>query len=98
MSAKQALDQLLKRAPGQFSRDVVKAMIDCLGVFPVGSYVELLTGETGQVMEARRSNPLRPLIAVTRDARGRPLAQPRIVDLVMSTQNAIKGPAPYPEA
>jgi diguanylate cyclase (GGDEF)-like protein len=97
MSAKQALEQLLKRAPEQFSRDVVKAMIECLGVFPVGTYVELLTGETGQVMETRRSNPLRPLIAVTRDPKGRPLAQPRIVDLLMSTQNAIKRPAPFPE-
>jgi hypothetical protein len=48
-------------------------------------------------METRRSNPLRPLIAVTRDPKGRPLAQPRIVDLLMSTQNAIKRPAPFPE-
>ncbi len=96
ITAKQALEKLLVRVPGQFSKEVVKAMIDRLGVFPVGTYVELLTGEIGQVMESRHDNPMRPLIVVTRDSKGRPLPQPRIVDLKMSTTNAIKGPAPFP--
>lgn len=96
VSAKDALERLLVRAPSQFSKEVVKAMIDRLGVFPVGTYVVLLTGEVGQVLESCHDNPLRPLIAVTRDTRGRALPQPRIIDLKMSTQNAIKDAAPFP--
>ena len=96
VSAKEALERLLARAPGQFARSVVKAMIDRLGIFPVGTCVEFRTGEIGQVMESRHDNPMRPLVAVMRDPRGRAMPVPRIVDLKMSTQNAIKGPAPFP--
>jgi HD-GYP domain-containing protein (c-di-GMP phosphodiesterase class II) len=50
----------------------VEHFIRCLGVFPVGSLVELTNGEHAVVMELNPAAPLRPKIRVVFDAQMRP--------------------------
>lgn len=47
---------------GAFDRDLMERIIRCLGVYPVGSLVELNTGERGIVIAANRSDTLKPTL------------------------------------
>ncbi|MFQ5745360.1 MAG: HD-GYP domain-containing protein [Acidobacteriota bacterium] len=81
---------LAKKA--QFSAGVVKAVVDALGFFPVGSFVELCNGEVGRVLEVRRANPSRPLIEVLLDGHKKKMKKPRRVDLVKQWQTYVGRP------
>lgn len=93
MVHKDAMQDLLARASTEFSKEVVRGMIARVGLFPMGSYVRLSTSEIARVLEHRTDNPMRPLVVVVRDVRGKEPAEPRIVDLKMSMQVHISGPA-----
>jgi len=65
----------------RYDRDLVERMIHCLGVYPIGSLVELNTGERGIVIAQHRSERLKPTIKLIWEARGQPYPMPWIVDL-----------------
>ena len=52
----------LEANAGAFNRELIEKVIRCLGVYPVGSLVELNTGERGIVLAANRTDTLRPTI------------------------------------
>jgi putative nucleotidyltransferase with HDIG domain len=66
---------------GAFDRDLVEKVIRSLGVYPVGSLVELTTGERGIVLAANRSDTLRPTIRLVLSRDGLPLSRGPIVSL-----------------
>jgi HD-GYP domain-containing protein (c-di-GMP phosphodiesterase class II) len=66
---------------GAFSRDLVEKVIRSLGVYPVGSLVELNTGERGIVLAANRSDTLRPTIRLILNRDGLPLLRGPILSL-----------------
>ncbi|MGH7929091.1 MAG: HD-GYP domain-containing protein [Candidatus Binatia bacterium] len=66
---------------GAFDRQLVEKVIHSLGVYPVGSLVELNTGERGIVLAANRSDTLRPTIRLVLSRDGQPLAKGPIVSL-----------------
>ncbi len=70
-----------------FDPSFVERFIQGVGVYPLGSAVELNTGQSGVVIRANPENPLRPLVSLLTDPRGRP-TPPRNVDL--SGQNALR--------
>jgi HD-GYP domain-containing protein (c-di-GMP phosphodiesterase class II) len=49
---------------GAFDRGLVERIIRCLGVFPIGSLVELNTGERGIVVAANRADTLKPTVRI----------------------------------
>jgi HD-GYP domain-containing protein (c-di-GMP phosphodiesterase class II) len=66
---------------GAFDRDLVEKIIRSLGVYPVGSLVELTTGERGIVLAANRSDTLKPTIRLVLSRDGLPLSRGPIVSL-----------------
>lgn len=60
---------------GAFNRELVEKVIRCLGVYPVGSLVELNTGERGIVLAANRTDTLRPTIRLVLSRDGLPLTK-----------------------
>ena len=66
---------------GVFDRELVEKVIRCLGVYPVGSLVELNTGERGIVLAANRSDALRPTIRLVLSRDGQALSKGPIVSL-----------------
>jgi HD-GYP domain-containing protein (c-di-GMP phosphodiesterase class II) len=64
-----------------FDSKVIKAFIDTVGVFPVGSLVRLNTGEVGKVIEIRRGSPTRPVIKILYDHKNRKVVEMKIRDL-----------------
>jgi HD-GYP domain-containing protein (c-di-GMP phosphodiesterase class II) len=66
---------------GAFDRDLVEKVIRALGVYPVGSLVELNTGERGIVLAANRTDTLKPTIRLVLSRDGLPLSRGPIVSL-----------------
>lgn len=81
-TAKSALGKLFVQSQqGQLADDVVARMIHMLGIFPVGSAVQLNTGEKAVVIESHRDAHNQPTIAIFYDARGRASLDAIVVDL-----------------
>ena len=70
-----------------FDPSFVERFIQGVGVYPLGSAVELNTGQSGVVIQANPENPLRPVVSLLTDPRGWPVP-PRTVNL--SGQNALR--------
>ena len=70
-----------------FDPSFVERFIQGVGVYPLGSAVELNTGQSGVVIRANPENPLRPVVSLLTDPRGWPVPA-RTVDL--SGQNALR--------
>lgn len=70
---------------GHFDLLTVQKFIQCVGIYPVGSHVELNTGETGIVISVNRGWLLAPRVLITQGPDG-PLAAPYLeVDLAESS-------------
>jgi hypothetical protein len=64
----------------QFATEDIETFIQCIGVFPVGSFVRLTGGEHAIVISANPQRPTKPQVKVVLDARLRPLRS-RVLDL-----------------
>ncbi|MCH7823963.1 MAG: hypothetical protein IH849_04110 [Acidobacteria bacterium] len=53
-----------------------------VGLFPVGTYVRLNSGEVARVLKGRAGNPMRPMVEVVFDNQKRRLTQKRHIDLM----------------
>jgi HD-GYP domain-containing protein (c-di-GMP phosphodiesterase class II) len=60
---------------GTLDRGLIERIIRCLGVYPVGSLVELNTGERAIVVAANRADTLRPIVKIIASRTG--AIQPR---------------------
>ena len=78
----QAVSQLYQLAlQGKFDRSLVEQLIYCLGVYPIGSLVELNTGELAVVMALNPQSRMKPTVKIVQDQRGKRLESPRVLDL-----------------
>lgn len=77
-----ALNVLFQNRGTQFHAALVEQFIQCVGAFPVGSIVELNTGEVGVVITQNLVKRLQPRVMVVQDAQGNPLHPHKILDLV----------------
>ena len=81
LSAYEAMRKLLAVAGSEFKSELVEQFIQCIGMFPTGSLVELSTGEIGIVISQNKLRRLRPVIMVILDAKKKPLQKFTRVDL-----------------
>ncbi len=82
MSPSNALGVLHKGRGTLFHEALVEQFIQCIGIFPVGSVVELNTGETGIVIAQNLVRRLKPRVMVVLDAQGQPKRPQLILDLM----------------
>ncbi|HSG66597.1 MAG TPA: HD-GYP domain-containing protein, partial [Gammaproteobacteria bacterium] len=73
--------QLHRLAGVEFAEEVVEQFVQAVGVFPVGTLVELNTGEVGVVIAQNRIRRLRPKVMLLLDRDKKPLKHFRVVDL-----------------
>lgn len=81
LSPSSALSYLYKERGTGFHTELVEQFIQCVGVFPVGSVVELNSGEIGIVITQNLVRRLKPRVMVVLDAQGHPMHPHRILDL-----------------
>ncbi|HHJ14412.1 MAG TPA: HD-GYP domain-containing protein [Gammaproteobacteria bacterium] len=66
-----------------FQEELIEQFIQCLGIYPTGSLVELNNGEVGIVLAQNRSRRLRPRVLMVLDAAGRPFGFAPVRDLAV---------------
>jgi len=75
-----------------FDADLVEEFIRCIGIYPVGSVVELSGGEVGVVISAAPDQRLMPKVMLVRDEAKRPYYPPRIVNLAQFCAGRVERP------
>jgi len=76
-----AISSLYKWRGVSFDAGLVEQFIRFVGIFPVGSLVELNSGETGVVISQNPEQRLKPRVMVLRDAKGFELRPQKLLDL-----------------
>lgn len=82
MPPSNALNVLFQNRGTQFHAALVEQFIQCVGAFPVGSIVELNSGEVGVVITQNLVKRLQPRVMVVQAADGNPIHPHKILDLV----------------
>ncbi len=77
----QALMELYEERDKTFPGGLVEQFIQCIGIFPVGSFVELNSGEIGVVVSRNRVQQLKPRVMILVDPSGEKMSQPQAIDL-----------------
>jgi HD-GYP domain-containing protein (c-di-GMP phosphodiesterase class II) len=81
MSPSAALSYIYKERGTGYHAELVEQFIQCVGAFPVGSVVELNSGEVGIVITQNLVRRLKPRVMVVLDAKGAPVRPHKILDL-----------------
>jgi len=77
----EALIEIHRLADTTFGKQTVQAFIQCIGVYPPASVVELNTGAIGVVVASNESARLLPLLLMLRDEQGKHVLPGKFVDL-----------------
>ena len=92
MSPSNALGILYKGRGTLYHEALVEQFIQCIGIYPVGSVVELNSGEVGVVIAQNRVRRLQPRVMVLLDAESRPISPQKILDLIKEPKTAVGEP------
>ena len=76
----EALDMILKNKK-LFGPKIIKALINSIGVYPVGTLVLLSSKETGVVTVNHPDLLFRPVVSIVSDPYGDELTEPKDIDL-----------------
>jgi HD-GYP domain-containing protein (c-di-GMP phosphodiesterase class II) len=86
LASSAAVNGLLQGRGTAFHGPLVEQFIRCVGSFPVGTAIELCSGESGIVVSDNMLQRLKPKVVLLRDQAGAPLAAPRLIDLAADPQ------------
>jgi HD-GYP domain-containing protein (c-di-GMP phosphodiesterase class II) len=85
LSPHRAIYTLLANGKTVFPYHVLKALLDQLSIYPLGTTVRLNTGETGVVSQLNRQYPLRPILQVSQQTASAHASASKTVDLRAET-------------
>jgi len=81
MNTLDALKNMFKWRENDLDTELVESFIQCLGIYPIGSLVELNTGEVGIVLSVSQGRKLVPIVMLVCDKDKQVVTPPRILDL-----------------
>lgn len=81
MNTLDALKNMFKWRENDLDSELVEKFIQCLGIYPIGSLVELNTGEVGIVLSVSQGRNLVPIIMLVCDKDKKVVTPPKILDL-----------------
>ncbi|MGQ0812662.1 MAG: HD-GYP domain-containing protein [Nitrospiraceae bacterium] len=84
----EAVRELLITERSAFPREVVKALVEQLSVYPLGTTVRLNTGDVGVVTRTNPSYPLRPVLSLSHGSE-RTSVHARLLDLSLTPHVSI---------
>lgn len=88
LSCSDALKHMYDWRNTLFEAVLVEQFIQCLGIYPIGSAVELNTGELGIVISIPEKNRLSPNIMLIKNAKGQTYLPPRIANMALLNKAA----------
>lgn len=86
-SPSEAITVLYELRDSEFQSDLVEEFIQAVGTYPVGTLVELSTGEVGIVISETRRRRLRPKILLLLDRNKKPAQGRNYINLVEQTHD-----------
>lgn len=81
VAPEEAVKKLYLMRGTHFDPEIVERLIKCLGIYPIGTLVELNTGEKAIVRSINHANPLKPTVLMVSDRYGRILSLPFVLPL-----------------
>ena len=75
-----------------FPGAVIEQFIQCIGIFPIGSFVQLNTREVGVVVQRNQIQQLKPRVMILISPKGKRIPKPETIDL--SAQYLEEGQTP----
>ena len=94
MTSYDALSKMYQWRNSAFHPGLVEQFIQCMGVYPIGSLVELSTGAIGVVATVNRTRRLKPRIALVLNSNKEPFEAVKVVVLMVEAE---RNPANAPE-
>ncbi|GEM_PF-431891 len=82
----ESMKNLLSLGTEQYDPKLLRAFLGCMGMYPLGSLIELSTGQIGLVVGANAEKPLRPVVRLMRDEKKLPYSGLSFLDLMEHTQ------------
>lgn len=82
LSAHDALNKMYSWRGRDFQPILVEQFIQCMGIYPIGSVVELSDGSIGVVVSINRARRLRPKVAMVLNTDKTPFVPSRVIDLM----------------
>lgn len=80
----EAMEIIIASSGYQFDPQIVKTFVENCEIYPVGSTVELSTGEIGIVVNVNRALPIRPTVRIIMSAEGKEVGNGAEIDLMTS--------------
>ncbi len=77
----QALNILTRMAGSYLDFDCVMSLKSNVAIYPIGSFVQLTTGDICIVIDVNKNNPARPKLRIVLDKNKKRIANPREIDL-----------------
>lgn len=87
-----AIKEIIETGRGVYDRDVLKALMNRVGLYPVMVLVELSNKQIARVVRQNRQFPLSPVVRIEFDEAGNKLKNPPILDLKENQLVHIVGP------
>jgi len=81
MNTLDALRNMFKWRENDLDTELVENFIQCLGIYPIGSLVQLNTGEVGIVLSMAPGKNLVPIVMLVCDSDKQVVTPPRVIDL-----------------
>ncbi len=89
LSAHDAIRELYKWRGTDFQEDLVEQFIQCQGIYPTGTLVELSSGQVAIVMSQNRIRRLSPKLLLILNADKEPYEKPQILDLMKHEEKSL---------
>jgi HD-GYP domain-containing protein (c-di-GMP phosphodiesterase class II) len=83
VSSQKALESLIGMRDTKFRAPLVDQLIQCVGLYPIGSLVELNSGEVGVVIQQNQVRRLKPRVMIVLGPDKSVERKPRTIDLIM---------------
>lgn len=87
LSAADALKIIYEGRERAYHPWLVEQFIQCMGIFPIGSIVEMNTGSIGVVITANRLRRLRPRVALILSPERKPYSPATVIDLMQEPRD-----------
>jgi HD-GYP domain-containing protein (c-di-GMP phosphodiesterase class II) len=88
----QAIGEIINKEALNFQPSILKAFVNNIGIYPVGSWVKLSTGEIGLVTGMNKGYPLRPKVSIIFNHSGDRLSNAKVLDFMLEDYFYIDGP------
>jgi HD-GYP domain-containing protein (c-di-GMP phosphodiesterase class II) len=88
----EAIKELVEEEANNFQNKIIRSLIDNIGIYPIGSWVRLTSGEVGIVSAINKGYPLRPRINILFDSKGNKLNEVKSTDLLNEPHLHIESP------